>query len=163
VRRCPGAPALPSASGWANAAAKSAAVTHRSAGVRASALASAASTPGGTVSRTTEIRGSGSLSFLAITICGVSPMYGGSPPSISYSTQPSEYKSERPSRSWLPAACSGLMYAGVPIESPVSVSRALPAAAIALAIPKSATTAWPLSSRMFSGLMSRWTTPWLCA
>jgi len=35
-----------------------------------------------------------------------------------------------------------------------------PAASLtACAMPKSATTAWPASNRMFSGLMSRWTTP----
>jgi len=49
-------------------------------------------------------------------------------------------------------ACSGLMYAGVPTASPVSVSRSTPALATAHAMPKSATRAWPLSSRMFSGL-----------
>ena len=37
------------------------------------------------------------------------------------------------------------------------------AAAIALAIPKSVTTAAPPESRMFSGLMSRWTIPSACA
>ena len=77
-------------SGCASAAAKSAAVLNRSAAVRASALLSAASTPGGTVSRTTEIRGNGSLSFFARIACGVGPVYGVSPLNISYSTQPSE-------------------------------------------------------------------------
>ena len=38
-----------------------------------------------------------------------------------------------------------------------------PAVLTTRAIPKSATTAWPLSSMKFSGLMSRCTTPWLCA
>ena len=33
----------------------------------------------------------------------------------------------------------------------------------ASAMPKSATTARPSCSRMFSGLMSRWITPWRCA
>ena len=55
------------------------------------------------------------------------------------------------------------MYAGVPTARPVSVSCAPPAALTARAIPKSATTACPLWSRMFSGLMSRCTTPWRCA
>ena len=41
---------------------------------------------------------------------------------------------------------------------PVSVSFS-PAASTALAMPKSATSAWPFWSRMFSGLMSRCTTP----
>ena len=62
-----------------------------------------------------------------------------------------------------PAACSGAMYIGVPTAVPswVSVAPAGPwaAAAMALAMPKSVTTAvWP-ESRTLSGLMSRWTTP----
>ena len=50
------------------------------------------------------------------------PVNGGCPASISYSTQPSAYRSLRPSSSRSPAACSGLMYAGVPIATPVPVS-----------------------------------------
>ena len=59
------------------------------------------------------------------------------------------------------------MYAGVPIDVPTSVSVALSpavrAAEIALAIPKSVTTAVPADSSTLSGLMSRWTTPCSCA
>ena len=55
------------------------------------------------------------------------------------------------------------MYAGVPTATPVTVSAPPPAASTARAIPKSATTACPLSSSTFSGLMSRCTTPRLCA
>jgi len=44
--------------------------------------------PAGTVSRTTEIRGNGSLSFRARIAIGVGPVNGVSPISISYSTQP---------------------------------------------------------------------------
>src|SRR5213083_2715386 len=62
-----------------------------------------------------------------------------------------------------PVACSGLIYPGVPTASPVSVSVSAPAATIARAIPKSATTASPPDNRMFSGLMSRCTTSWLWA
>src|SRR5256885_12899325 len=47
----------------------------------------------------------------------------------------------------------------LPDPLPFSVSRSLPAALIARAIPKSATRARPSASRMFSGLMSRCTTP----
>ena len=65
---------------------------------------------------------------------------------------------------WLsPSACSGLMYAGVPMETPVAVSRSPGVASSARAIPKSATTASPSESRMFSGLISRWTSPWAWA
>ena len=66
-----------------------------------------------------------------------------------------------------PAACSGAMYAGVPTAVPSCVSVAPAgfscAAAIALAMPKSATTAVRPESRMLSGLMSRCTTPRSCA
>ena len=59
------------------------------------------------------------------------------------------------------------MLAGVPTAVPICVSDAPSgrscAAAIALAIPKSATTADRPARRMLSGLMSRWTTPRSCA
>ncbi len=71
--------------------------------------------------------------------------------------------SVRPSSACSPTLCSGLMYAGLPTAIPVSVTLSPAAAVIARAIPKSATTACPLSSRMFSGLMSRCTTSWLWA
>src|SRR2546422_500251 len=51
----------------------------------------------------------------------------------------------------VPAACSGGMYAGVPIASPVSVSLSPPAALTARAIPKSVTIAWPPENIMLSG------------
>ena len=53
------------------------------------------------------------------------------------------------------------MYVGVPSAKPADVS--VPDSVSALAIPKSATTECPLETRMFSGLMSRCTTPWSCA
>ena len=46
---------------------------------------------------------------------------------------------------------------------PVRVSVAPPAALIAFAIPKSRISGSPSQSMMFSGLMSRCTTPWRCA
>ena len=60
-----------------------------------------------------------------------------------------------------PVACSGLMYCGVPSESPVCVTRAPPALLTARAMPKSAITGCPACSSMFSGFMSRWITPCL--
>ena len=53
------------------------------------------------------------------------------------------------------------MYVGVPSAKPAEVS--VPDSVSALAIPKSATTACRLERRMFSGLMSRCTTPCSCA
>src|SRR2546427_7652179 len=88
--------------------------------------------------------------------CAVGPVYGGSPPNISYSTEARLYWSLRPSSLGSALACSGLMYAGVPRESPVSVSRSHPAMLTASAIPKSATIGSPWWSIMFSGLMSVW-------
>ena len=52
--------------------------------------------------------------------CALAPVTGGSPASISYSTAASEYTSLRASMPRSPVACSGLMYCGVPSESPVS-------------------------------------------
>jgi len=70
----------------------------------------------------------------------------------------------RPSSAASPRACSGLMYSGVPIDMPVSVSRfAPPARSTSRAMPKSLTTAWPDANSTFSGLMSRCTMPRACA
>ncbi len=77
------------------------------------------------------------------------------PVSISYNTQPALYTSLRASLPPSPCACSGLMYAAVPIGSPRAVSELPLASPIARAMPKSETIAWPLERRMFSGLMSR--------
>ena len=68
-----------------------------------------------------------------------------------------------------PAACSGAMYAGVPIDVPscVSVDPCAPLSVReslnALAMPKSVTTAVPPESSTLSGLMSRCTMPRSCA
>ncbi len=70
-----------------------------------------------------------------------------------------EGESLRASTSSSPIACSGLMYAGVPMANPVPVRRSPPATCRARAIPKSATTARPPVSSTFSGLISRCTTP----
>src|SRR5436305_1166207 len=71
--------------------------------------------------------------------------------------------SARWSTSGSPAACSGEMYAGVPIDVPICVSVAPPDsvrdAEMAFAMPKSVTTAAPPDSSTLSGLMSRWTMP----
>ena len=79
----------------------------------------------------------------AISACGESPENGGSPVSISYTTQARLYSSLRPSRSFSPAACSGLIYAGVPRAVPTFVSVELPDELNAFAIPKSVTSAEP--------------------
>src|SRR5262245_43738441 len=80
--------ACPEAAGEDNAAAKAAEVAKRSAGADASALAIAASTDDGIWGRNTRTDGTGPVSCLAMTACGVGPLNGGSPVSISYSTHP---------------------------------------------------------------------------
>jgi hypothetical protein len=119
-------PAVFRRAGRSSAAAKSAVDGNRSAGDLASARVTAASRPAGT-SRNVPRWGRGSLSRLAMIACAVGPMYGGSPASISYSTHARLYWSVRPSTRDSAIACSGLMYAGVPSESPVSVSLPPPA------------------------------------
>jgi hypothetical protein len=67
------------------------ALANRSAGALEMALATARSTPSGTVSRT-DRRGRGvSVNRRVIITCTVGPEKGSSPASISHSTQASEY------------------------------------------------------------------------
>ena len=70
-----------------SAAAKAPAVGNRSARSLARARETARSTPGGTA-RTVDNRGIGALRHLAMIACAVGPVYGGSPASSSYVTQP---------------------------------------------------------------------------
>ena len=53
--------------------------------------------------------GAGSVACRIATAWGVGPENGGTPLSISYSTQPSAYTSVRASTGWVPVTCSGLM------------------------------------------------------
>ena len=85
--------------GVASAWAKSAAVGKRSAGALASARITLRSTPSGTVARTVRSGGTGSIAWRASSCWAVGPTNGGWPASISYSTQPSAYRSLRPSSS----------------------------------------------------------------
>ena len=153
------APGSPSRSARAN----SAQLTKRSAGSFSRARPTAADTAPGTAGRCSCTGLGRSVIRRAITAATDGPVNGGCPTSISYSTAASAYWSLRPSSAFSAPACSGLMYAGVPSESPVCVIRWPPACCTASAMPKSATSACPSCSRMFSGLMSRWTTPWRCA
>ena len=66
---------------------------------------------------------------------GLLAVNGATPVSISYSTTPSAYTSERPS-SAKPCACSGEKYVAVPSTAPVLVSGSLVSAR---AMPKSVT------------------------
>ena len=91
------------------AAANASAVSNRSAGDLASACMMAASMWAGTPPRRSRTEGTGSPKHLAMMARVVAPVYGGSPASISNSTQPSEYTSVRPSSVCSPLACSGLM------------------------------------------------------
>ena len=140
-----------------SSACHSAAEPGRSIGVRLSARCKARATGLGTPSRNAVISAGVWTNRLAMTACTVGPVNGGSPTSISYNTQPNEYRSLRPSMA-SPTACSGLMYAGVPMLVPACVSVSAPESLTAFPMPKSATSAWPSCSMMFSGLMSRWMT-----
>src|SRR5688572_22549336 len=71
-----------------SASANFSAVANRSAGSLASAVRTAASTPGGTVSRSALGAVGRSVSTLATIVCTVGPVNGGLPTSISYVTAP---------------------------------------------------------------------------
>jgi len=77
------------APGRASASENCAAVPNRSAGSLESAVTTAASTCGGTVLRCSVIERGSSVITRAMMACAVGPVNGGSPVSISYSTQPS--------------------------------------------------------------------------
>ena len=104
----------------------------------------------------------------------VSPSNALRPESISYSTAPKAQTSVRRSTA-LPRACSGDMYAAVPMTTPARVAAAVivgecvasgedRSAVIAFARPKSRTLTLP-SGRSFTlaGFRSRWTIPFSCA
>jgi hypothetical protein len=105
-----------------------------------------ASASGRGVSGRTRSTGTGRSAMCFETTTRLGPWNGGAPASISYATMPSAYRSLRPSIS-SPAACSGLMYAGVPTATPCPVLVLPPSPAIARAIPKSASMARPVAAR----------------
>jgi hypothetical protein len=142
-----------------SASANARAVGNRSVGSFARARSTARSTNGGTSGAWVRSRGTVRAACLTRSAREVGPSNGARPDTISKRTQPRAYTSVRASTSPVPNACSGLMYAGVPIARPVPVSRSAPAASTARAMPKSATMAWSPARRMFSGLISLWTTP----
>src|SRR5438132_421925 len=138
-----------------NASANCATVCQRSAGSFSSARATAASMWWGTVLRSsTSGRGSSDRTWAKIA-WAEGPVNSGRPVSISYSTTPRAYTSVRGSCFCSPAACSGLMYSGVPRLAPAFVIRVLPSPHQASAMPKSATSARPSWNSTLSGLMSR--------
>ena len=147
-----------SASASPSASANSFMVGKRSAGVFSSARKVASSTSSGTDWRTTWMLGTCSSAWRARIAMEFGPSNGGWP-----DEQLVEHAAEAVlvappvhcrRRATAPGSCS----AGVPTAMPVWVSFS-PADSTARAMPKSATRAWPPWSRMFSGLMSRWTMP----
>jgi hypothetical protein len=94
--------------GVPSALANSAAVPKRCSGFFASAASIACSTATGASGRRLRNGGGGSRTCLANNSCGVAPVKGVEPVSISCSTQPSPYRSLRPSTAPAPI-CSGLM------------------------------------------------------
>ncbi len=90
-----------------------------------------------------------------------SPVKGGFPVSISYSTQPAEYRSERIS-TLSPRACSGDRYCAVP-TTPWDCVIVAAESSSARAMPKSMTLTMPCTEiMMLPGLISRWITPIRC-
>ncbi len=89
-RRGRGTAIIPDGGAIASASRNCAAVANRSAGTLASALRIGCSTASGTVSLAVRRAGGGSNVFRAKIACGLVPVNGGSPASISYATQPSE-------------------------------------------------------------------------
>ena len=154
-------------------AANSSIEANRSPGTLASAWRQTASSPAGTFARSADTAGTGSWQMRSSSSCTFTPRYGGRPVSISNRMAPRLYTSlAGPMRSSAPWACSGGMYAGVPMTAPTWVSRspsAGPQSASAgrsavwarKARPKSVTTgSFRRSNRMFPGFRSRWTMPW---
>ena len=93
------------------------------------------------------------------------PVNGGVPTISSCIMTPTAYRSAAGLTSPL-CSISGAMNSGVPTRLPAAVSRT--SSSRMRATPKSVTltkSGWPLRdrSRMFSGLMSRWTMPRECA
>ncbi len=89
-------------------AATSAPVSGRAAGSRSSSRATSAETASGTSARDAVTAGGVCTKRREMIAAAVGPVKATSPVSISYSTQPREKRSLRPS-SVSPAACSGLM------------------------------------------------------
>ena len=100
---------MTSGTGATSASANSVIVAKRSAGDLASARSSARSTASGTFGRRTRTEAGASIAWRAIVARAPVPANGGSPASISYSTQARLYWSLRPSSAGSALACSGLM------------------------------------------------------
>ena len=108
---------------------------------------------------TFKLRGgtASSRSTLYMMVVGL-PVKGFSPVKNSYRTMPQANRSLRASTR-CPKNCSGDMYEGVPSTVPAWVSSEVSVRAM----PKSAILTRPSPSMIkLPGLMSRWTTPWLC-
>jgi hypothetical protein len=148
----------------------------RSRGSRSRQRRSRRTTGGGVAAGSRSQTGS-LVTTAASTSVTVSPANAGSPASISYSTAPKAQMSARRSTGF-PLACSGDMYAAVPMITPSAViagdvkvgdaarsgAESAGAAAIALASPKSSTFTTPSSrTLMLAGLRSRCTMPRACA
>ena len=144
----------------ANRTASSASDGQRSSGAFASMRATSRSTAAGTSGRSARSGGGASRRCASSTSACV-PTNGGRPVSSWCATAPRAYWSDAPV-TWSFAYCSGLMYSGVPIASPVFVSRC---PSVTRAMPKSVTIARPQrrSIMTFDGFTSRCTTPISCA
>ena len=158
--------------------ATSSALAYRADRSRCSARSATAASSGGASCKTERTRGGASLITFSITEYADPPSNGGRPVRISNRIAPRLHTSLRSSiSSSFPAACSGLMYDGVPSACPAIVASARIASVSrrscfpftsfsprALARPQSSTTVSPNCPTItLSGLRSRCTTPRLWA
>ena len=148
------APIAASSSSAAFAAAE--AVAKRESGRFLRSFSQKTSTPAGSDGSWRKREGASSSRILRSVVAGLSVRKGFDPVSASWSITPTEKRSERASR-WEAVACSGDMYAGVPMTLPVCVRRVI---WLVFEMPKSATFTAPARVTItFCGLTSRWTMP----
>src|ERR1035438_2728867 len=150
----------PGSSAARNAVMNSEQLVYRASGVLASALRRTPSPATSTVGLTDSAGGGSWYKVLVTSVAMLSASNGSRPASSAYATTASAYWSVRPEMA-SPFNCSGAMKCGEPTTAAVCVSVLLSST---LAMPKSAIFTTPSDCRMMlPGLMSRCTTPLLCA
>src|ERR1035438_332143 len=150
----------PGSSAARNAVMNSEQLVYRASGVLASALRRTPSPATSTVGLTDSAGGGSWYKVLVTSVAMLSASNGSRPASSAYATTASAYWSVRPEMA-SPFNCSGAMKCGEPTTAAVCVSVLLSST---LAMPKSAIFTTPADCRMMlPGLMSRCTTPLLCA
>jgi hypothetical protein len=126
-------------------------------------MSTACSTCGGMVLRTIVNRSGSALSTFATTACTVAPVNGGFTHEhlVRHRAERVDVGA-RVDRALTHRLLGAHVLRRAEREAGLRHARP-PALCTASAMPKSATRARPSCRRMFSGLMSRWITPWRCA